>query len=111
MNSRYGLPKSEIERVRQRDAECVYCHKKMVRPGLDTKRQDWATIEHLNHLPPWNNPRTIAICCCSCNSSRGRRMILEWFKSKYCIKRGINPNTVAQPVFDYIRAYEGYMDK
>ena len=38
-------------------------------------------------------------------------MILEWFKSKYCIKRGINPNTVAQPVFDYIREYEGYMDK
>jgi len=27
------------------------------------------------------------------------------------MERGINPDSVAQPVRDYIREYEGYMDK
>jgi hypothetical protein len=29
---------------------------------------------------------------------------LDWFKSDYCVSRGINENTVAEPVKKYLRA-------
>ena len=107
MGNRYGLPEADVERVRRRDATCVYCHKQMVTPSPRARRQDWATIEHLNHLPPWSNPETIAICCQSCNASRGNKPIVEWLKSDYCTERGISAETVAQAVLDYIRKHEG----
>jgi hypothetical protein len=106
MKNRYGLPENELKKIRQRDRNCVYCHKRMVNPRESKKRSDWATIEHLNHLPPWDNISTIAICCGSCNSSRGNKKITDWFKSKYCIERNINYDTVADCVKDYIREKE-----
>lgn len=108
MVNKYGLPERDVDRVRARDKQCVYCGKDMVEPVHGTSTRDWATIEHLNHLPPWDNPATIAICCGSCNSSRGPKPILKWFDSAYCRENGIDPSTVAQPVLDYIRQYEGY---
>ena len=108
MSNKYGLPEGEIEQVRNRDRKCVYCHKKMTKPSPNTWHGDWATIEHLNHLPPWDNPKTIAICCGSCNSSRGKKTILEWFESTYCRERKISPSTVAKPVLSYIKQFEGF---
>jgi hypothetical protein len=108
LNNIYGLPEADLEAVRQRDKNCVYCHKEMLEPSPDAKRTDWATIEHLNHLPPWDNPKTIAICCTSCNSSRGNKRIVDWFESRYCKERAISPATVAQPVLAYIIEFEGY---
>lgn len=108
MGNKYGLPEQAVERVRERDKLCVYCRKLMAKPNTGSWRGDWATIEHLNHLPPWDNPETIAICCGSCNSSRGNRPILEWFRSEYCRKHGISPSTVSEVVLEYIRKYEGF---
>lgn len=101
--NRYGLPEKELDRIRARDRACVYCHKTMIPPGAGGPRTDWATIEHLNHLPPWDNPDTVAICCSSCNSSRGNRLLRDWFKGAYCHSRGINERTVAEPVRQYLR--------
>jgi len=106
MSNKYGLPEEELEMIRARDLTCVYCHKVMDNSHIGVSRADWTTIEHLNHLPPWNNPTTVAICCHECNSRRGRRTILEWFKSPYCIEKNINEKTVAKPVQEYIREYE-----
>ena len=108
MGNPYGLPEEEVERVRKRDRKCVYCHKKMAKPSKQAWRGDWATIEHLNHLPPWDNPKTIAICCSRCNSSRGKKTLLAWFESSFCRERDISPSTVAYPVLEYIRQYEGF---
>ena len=105
MTNRYGLPEEEVDRIRSRDIRCVYCHKEMYKPSQYIKRQDWATIEHLNHLPPWDNPKTIAICCFSCNASRGDRTIPDWFEMEYCKSKDINFNTVAQPVRDYLESF------
>lgn len=104
MSNKYNLPEKEIERIRKRDKKCVYCGKIMVNSRYSENRKDWATIEHLNHLPPWDNPSTVAICCGSCNSSRGDKKLLNWFKGEYCIKSNINKRTVAKPVKDYLKS-------
>ncbi len=106
MPNNFGLPEERLEKIRARDVDCVYCHKKMVAPSDGGFRGDWATIEHLNHLPPWNNPSTVAICCGSCNSSRGNKTLLEWFNMPYCLNKNINIETVAVPVKEYIEKYE-----
>jgi len=83
----------------------------MSQPNNSTWRGDWATIEHLNNLPPWDNANTVAICCGSCNSSRGAKKIAHWFKTRYCIDKNINEKTVAKPVQEYLRYVEGFIDE
>lgn len=102
MANKYGIPEDELQKIRARDKTCVYCHKSMWEPQANISRKDWATIEHLNYLPPWNNSKTVAICCGSCNSSRGIKKLTDWFKSPYCIDKNINEKTVAKPVREYI---------
>ncbi|MBP6945759.1 MAG: hypothetical protein KBC74_01670 [Candidatus Pacebacteria bacterium] len=110
MKNNYGLPKDELQRIFKRDKICVYCHKKMTDHGAHNKRSNWYTIEHLNYLPPWNNPATVTICCWSCNSSRGNKKIRDWFKTDFCITRDINEDTVAEPVRKYIEDIEDRED-
>ena len=102
MPNEYGIPEEELKKIRERDTVCVYCHKIMLSTGSDGWRGDWATIEHLNILPPWSNPSTVAICCWSCNSSRGNKQLSVWFKTRYCTERNINEMTSAEPVRAYI---------
>lgn len=102
MSNKYGIPLEEEEKIRSRDKTCVYCHKEMMSPNDGGWFGDCATIEHLNYLPPWDNPATVAICCGSCNSSRGKKPLLDWFKTLYCLKKNINQGTVAKPVLKNI---------
>ncbi len=73
MKNNYGLPIDRLLAIFERDTVCVYCKKAMKEHGENNKRADWFTIEHLNYLPPWNNPETVTICCWGCNSSRGNK--------------------------------------
>ncbi len=80
---KYGIP-AEIEaEIRARDVRCVYCGKEMVPPKSDPRRRaDWATIEHLCSGPgafhPGQTAEDFAICCFSCNSSRGEKLLPDW---------------------------------
>lgn len=81
MKNDYDLSPNELQKIFERDrAACVYCHKIMIDHEANSRRGDWYTIEHLNHLPPWDNPKTVAFCCWSCNSSRGNKKLMDWFK-------------------------------
>ncbi len=102
MKNNYGLPKVELQKIFERDKVCVYCKKEMKNHSADNKRADWFTVEHLNYLPPWNNPTTVTICCWACNSSRGNKKIRDWFKTPYCVDRDIKENTVSKPVQKYL---------
>ena len=106
LSNRYQLPEDHLRAIRARDKVCVYCRKIMATPSQESWRGDWATIEHLNRLPPWDNPTTVAICCGSCNSSRRDKRISDWFETEYCQERGINIQTVAQVVRDYLDGFE-----
>jgi hypothetical protein len=80
----------------------------MRHPFVHGSRTDCATIEHLNFDGPfyWSDGLQvddIAICCGSCNSSRGIKTLPDWFKAPYCVKKNINANTVAAPVKVYLK--------
>ena len=113
----YGITKEEIEFIKKRDTICVYCRKQFDFDHNQKNHKAWDTIEHLNHREDWdsvgsyhkeNKPvaEIIAICCATCNSSRGSKPLLKWFKTEYCIKNNINYKTVAKVVAKYIDKYE-----
>ncbi len=117
MTNQYGIPPSDLDTVVDRDKDCVYCHKTMNQPSSGAFRGDWATIEHLNHRQDWDSvgsyvsegksvPTIIAICCSSCNSSRGSKSLRDWFRTNYCRDNKISYATVSQIVRDYINMYE-----
>lgn len=105
MTNKYGIPNEELEKIRKRDKRCVYCKKEFRKyTHLRGSRKDIATIEHLNNVGPWDNPKTVAYCCGSCNSSRGAKVLRDWFSSEYCKNKNINEGTVAEPVKKYLRS-------
>ncbi len=111
MSNRFGIPEEVEKRIRNRDKKCVYCHKLIIYPCVGENKRDWATIEHLREMPPfyWNDglkEEDLAICCASCNSSRGKMKILDWFKTPYCVDRRINEKTIEKPVKEYIKENE-----
>ena len=106
MKNNYGLPREKLQKIFERDQVCVYCKKIMTEHNNKNQRTDWFTIEHLNYLPPYNNPETVVMCCWGCNSSRGNKKIRDWFKKPYCTNKNINENTVAKPVQKYIQNIE-----
>ena len=92
MNSRYGISGAVLAELRLRDQNCVYCGVLMPDRVNHTKQQHFATIEHL--YPPGNNPTWVSWCCNRCNASH-KKPLRQWFSTPYCIKRGINENSVA----------------
>jgi hypothetical protein len=108
MSNKFGIPNSELIKILARDKKCAYCHKSLIYPYVRTNHQDCATIEHLNFDGPfyWKKGlqiEDIVICCGKCNSSRGIKKLQDWFKTKYCIDKNINENSVADPVKDYLK--------
>ena len=103
MSNKYGIPKDDEEEIRARDKTCIYCHISM-KGFPHAMGPSGATIEHLNNDGSFDKKHNIAICCRSCNSSRGEKKLMDWFKSLYCIERNINEKTVAKPVKEYIRS-------
>jgi hypothetical protein len=106
--NKFGIPENVLSRIRDRDKACVYCRKAMVSPYVAKNSADCATIEHLNCDGPfywWEELREkdIALCCGSCNSSRGKKNFTDWFATPYCINRNINAKTVTAPVMSYLR--------
>ncbi|MDO8408400.1 MAG: hypothetical protein Q7S95_04235, partial [bacterium] len=111
MANKFGIPEEVEQRIRIRDKLCVYCHKRMIYPCVGDKQRDWATIEHFREVGPfywWDGLREegLGICCGSCNSSRGRKKLKDWFKTPYCVENKINEKTVAKPVKEYTRRLE-----
>lgn len=89
MSNRWGISKEVEEFVKKRDLSCVYCgtsfntHK--VRP----------TWEHIINDIRINGPENIALCCGSCNASKGSKLLVDWLKGKYCLTKGITIDNVA----------------
>lgn len=111
MSSYFGIPGDIEAEIRARDALCVYCRAEMKEhSGAKGTPPDKATLEHLSFDGPfyWKGGlkrEDIVMCCGRCNASRGKKRLADWFRSSYCIKRGIGGSTVAEPVKDFLRRH------
>ena len=102
MSNTYGISEEDEKEIRARDKTCVYCHVPM-KGYPHAMEASGATIEHFNNDGPFDKKYNVAICCRRCNSSRGDKELLAWFRTSYCIEKNISEVTVAKPVTDYIR--------
>jgi len=101
MANRWGIP-NEIEFiVLKRDISCVYCGIKFT--ALDQNRKTKRTWEHIINDIRINDSHNIALCCGSCNASKGNKKLEDWLQSKYCAKKNINLKTVALVVKNHLQ--------
>lgn len=100
MSNRWGIPKEVEELVKKRDANCIYCGVEFVSNKTSAKLS--SSWEHIINDIRLNNSDNVALCCRSCNASKGTKKLEEWLQSNYCIDKGINRDSVAQVAKDYL---------
>ncbi|RIW17004.1 HNH endonuclease [Algoriphagus lacus] len=101
MANRWGIPKEVEELVKARDLSCVYCGISFLEPDGSTKsKPSW---EHIINDIRINGPENIALCCRSCNSSKGPKDLEIWLESSFCKKKGIDNSTLATVVLDHLK--------
>ena len=58
-------------------------------------RKTKPTWEHIVNDIRIATKENIALCCTSCNASKGAKLLEDWFQSGYCKARNISKDTVA----------------
>lgn len=99
MANRWGIPKEVEKIIQERDSKCVYCNIEF----SNLSRKSKSTWEHIINDIRINNKDNIALCCCSCNASKGNKKLEDWLESKYCKDKMITKNTVANVVQEYLK--------
>lgn len=100
MANRWGIPKHVEFIVLERDKKCVYCGVDFDLTGLNRKtRKTW---EHIINDIRINDESNIALCCASCNASKGNKLLSLWLEGRYCLNKNINFNTVSNVVQEYL---------
>ena len=100
----WGIPTWLESKVRARDTHCVYCGIKMItKVPRGAPRKAAATWEHIINDASIITRENIALCCSSCNASKGTQRLSKWIKSAYCQEHGINTNTVADVIKQALR--------
>ncbi|OGK22025.1 hypothetical protein A3C23_02990 [Candidatus Roizmanbacteria bacterium RIFCSPHIGHO2_02_FULL_37_13b] len=92
--NKWNIPSNLEDKIRDRDKFCVYCHSEFNRNSY-TKRATW---EHIDNNAKNISETNIALCCASCNASKGTKKILSWFNAPFCRKNKINMESVADMV-------------
>jgi len=96
MANRWGIPKDVEDIVIKRDTKCVYCG--VVFSSKINSRKDKPSWEHIINDIHINGPENIALCCMSCNASKGSKLLKDWLLSDYCRKKGITADSVDEVV-------------
>lgn len=94
MSNRWGIPAAVEKIVRERDTACVYCGISFL--IVNNSRKNMPSWEHIINDIQLNNSDNIALCCISCNASKGAKPLGIWLKSEYCESKNINDFTVAK---------------
>jgi uncharacterized Zn-finger protein len=93
MANSWNIPDWLEKEVRERDKACVYCGVKFTSAKVSKKTA--ASWEHIINDAKIITRENITLCCCGCNSSKGKKHLSIWLQSKYCKERGISPESVA----------------
>jgi len=94
MAIRWGIPKEFEKHVIDRDSACVYCG---VQFSIETRKTK-ASWEHIVNDIRINGIDNIALCCMSCNASKGAKLLSDWLASDYCKQKNISVETVSKVV-------------
>ena len=94
--NRWNIPEWLENEIRERDKQCVYCGTMF--DSNSESRKSKPTWEHIVNYAKIINRDNIALCCFSCNASKGTKELSHWLKSTYCLKRNITNETVADVV-------------
>jgi 5-methylcytosine-specific restriction endonuclease McrA len=91
----WNIPASLELEIRSRDKRCVYCN---VQFESDGTRKTSATWEHIVNDARIIKRENIALCCFSCNSSKGAKELTDWLESDYCKRQRVTPERVSEVV-------------
>jgi hypothetical protein len=94
--NRWGIPEWLEREVKERDRSCVYCG--VVFSLTNKDRRSKPSWEHIINDARIITSENIALCCIACNASKGVKLLVDWLNSKYCKRRGITANSVAEIV-------------
>jgi hypothetical protein len=93
MSNNWNIPSWLEMEVRTRDKACVYCGTPFTLSKVSKKSA--ASWEHIINDEKIISRENIALCCCGCNASKGKKQLSIWLQSKYCQDRGITKGSVA----------------
>ncbi|WP_340200667.1 HNH endonuclease [Ascidiimonas sp. W6] len=96
MANKWGISSDVEIFVKRRDKSCVYCRVEFSESNdLRKSKPSW---EHIVNDIRINGKDNIALCCISCNASKGAKLIEDWLQSEYCKRNKITIDTVATVV-------------
>ncbi len=93
--NRWKIPKELEKEVRARDTHCVYCG---ISFGSTPGKGSLRSWEHIINKAEIRTRENIALCCRSCNSSKGAKVVADWLKIRILQRRGIDSECVADVV-------------
>jgi DNA-directed RNA polymerase subunit RPC12/RpoP len=101
MTNKWKISKKVEDHVRERDSHCVYC-------GIDfsmnhISRKTKPTWEHIVNDMNIMCIENIALCCTSCNASKGSKQLELWLESQYCVSKVITKESVSQVIKDFLK--------
>ena len=89
----WNIPAAVETEVIRRDKECVYCNEPFSpKGGVHRSRPSW---EHIINDLSLVTTKNIVLCCVGCNASKGKKTIVTWLNSNYCLQRAITTGTVS----------------
>ena len=91
--NRWGIPEWLELEVIARDRHCIYCRVEFA--SQSRSRSCKPSWEHIVNDASIITRENIAICCVSCNSSKGTKNLSNWLTSKYCETNGITRESIA----------------
>jgi hypothetical protein len=96
MANRWGILNEVENIIKQRDKKCVYCGVEFTGDRMSIKsKPSW---EHIVNDIRINGIDNIALCCISCNASKGAKRLEDWLESTYCRSKKITVDSVASVV-------------
>ena len=98
---RWRISRELAEEVLARDVRCIYCSRDFDLAGPRASVPSWEHIVNDLSIVTADN---IALCCVSCNASKGRKALEVWLDSNYCKERGITRSSIASIAVQALRA-------
>ena len=99
--NKWNIPLNLELLILSRDSHCVYCGLKFESdPIMRGNKQSW---EHIINDAKIVTIENIALCCVSCNASKGSKSLSTWLDSKYCKRKNITSLSIAAVAQNHLK--------